>query len=115
MRQRRNRIWAALCFSLVIMTACSGLFPTPIREITANPRTYADKQVWVSGTVEETFSLVVVKYFTISDGTGELVVITQKTLPAKGEKIKVRGKVRDAFSLGDQHLLVLMEDGEDSR
>ena len=110
--QRRIRVWAVLGFSLAVMTACSGILPTTIRDIKANPRTYADKQVRVSGTVVETFSLVLVKYFTISDGTGELIVITRKTLPAKGEKLTVKGEVRDAFSLGDQQLLVLMEGGE---
>jgi len=114
--QRWIRLWAAVSLSLVIMTAaCSGLLATPIKDIKANPRSYADKQVRVSGTVVETFSLVIVKYFTISDGTGELIVVTSKTLPARGEKIHVKGMVRDAFSLGDQQLLVLMEDGEEPK
>lgn len=111
--QPRVRLFTIVGFSLVFVTACSGFLATPIKKIQANPRDYADKQVTISGTVVDSFSLVFIKYFMIDDGTGRMIVITQKPMPAKGEKIRVQGTIRDAFSLGDQQLLVLIERDDD--
>ena len=63
----------------------------------------------VSGRVVETFSLVVIRYFVIKDDTGEITVVTERSAPKKGEHIKVIGKVEEAFSLGDQQLIVIKE------
>jgi hypothetical protein len=100
---------------LATLTACSAFIATPIERIKSNPREYTDKRVKISGTVTETFSLLVLRYFILNDGTGEMYVVTKKSMPANGEKVKVSGTVRDAFSLGDIQLLVLLEDGEDAK
>ena len=83
---------------------------TKIADIRNNPRHYADKEVTVSGEVTGTFSLVVIKYFTLRDGTGEITVVTQRPLPKEGERLKVRGVVREAFSMGSGSLLVIVEE-----
>jgi hypothetical protein len=113
--KQRVGLLMTLVFFLASITACSTFITTPIQEIKTNPRQYTDKRVKIFGTVTETFSLLVLKYFILNDGTGEMYVVTQKSMPGKGEKIKVKGTVRDAFSLGDQQLLVLLEDGADSK
>jgi len=94
---------------LIAMSSCSTLFPTQINKILTNPRDYADKKVTISGTVTDTFSFVVVKYFTVRDDTGEMTVVSQKPLPEKGSTVKVTGTVKEAFSVGDQQLIVLLE------
>jgi len=114
MKQRLG-ILITVGFFLTNLTACSSFIATPIQKIQSNPREYTDTRVQISGTVTETFSLLVLKYFLLNDGTGEMYVVTKKSMPAKGEKIKVTGTVRDAFSLGETQLLVLLEDGEDAR
>jgi hypothetical protein len=70
--------------------------------------------VTISGEVTEVFSLIIVRYFTVSDGTGEINIVTDRPLPAKGEKIKVKGLIKEASSLGTQTTLVLVEGGEKS-
>jgi len=103
-----------LCFLIWIMLivfACGSIIPTPIGNIKDNPRDYDGKIVTVEGTVKEVFSLFIVKYFVVEDDTGEIAVITAKTLPKLRQKIKVRGKVEEAFSLGDIQLIVILEDG----
>jgi cob(I)alamin adenosyltransferase len=45
----------------------------------------------------------------IKDDTGEIAVVTERSVPRKGEQIKVIGKVEEAFSLGDQQLIVIKE------
>jgi len=97
--------------SAVLLVACART--TPIKEIQAHPREYAGKQVMVEGEVREVFSLIVFKYFTLDDGTGNITVLTDRPLPRKGERVKVEGRVEEAFSLGDQSLTVIVEAKED--
>ena len=82
---------------------------TKIGNITGHPRDYAGKEVIISGEVTEIFSLFIIRYFTVRDRTGEITVVTDRPLPAKGEHIKIRGIVKEAFSLGTQSTLVLVE------
>jgi hypothetical protein len=74
-----------------------------------NPRAYAGKTVSVSGEVTQTLSFVFIKYFKVRDGTGEITIVTEKPLPKIGTKIKVKGTVEEAFSIGDKQLLVIKE------
>ena len=92
-----------------VAIACSGILTTPISKIIDNPRDYDGKTVIVSGEVTETFSFFVLKYFVVDDGTGTLTVITQKALPKKGTKIRIKGAVSEMFSLGDIQGLILIE------
>jgi hypothetical protein len=93
----------------MLLAGCGSLFSTPIKKIIDNPRDYSGKEVTISGEVTETFGLIVMKYFVVRDSTGEIAVITSKPLPKKGDRIKVRGTVQEAFSLGDQQLIVIIE------
>jgi aspartyl/asparaginyl-tRNA synthetase len=97
---------------LIISCASCGIGTTKIGDIAGHPRDYAGKEVSVSGEVTETFSLFVVKYFVLRDSSGEITVVTDRPLPAKGEKIKVKGVVKEAFSIGDKTSLVLVEGTE---
>lgn len=99
--------WLKAATVALLLAACAT--PVPIKQVLDNPRQYADRTVTVSGKVDEVFSLFVVKYFTVDDGTGTIGVITNRPLPAKGETVKVTGTVKEAFSLGDQTLTVLVE------
>ena len=105
-----KKIALLLIFLAAVSMACSGILSTPIKKIIDNPRDYDGKTVTVSGEVTETFSLFVVKYFVVDDGSGTITVVTQKTLPKKGTKIQVKGKVSEMFSLGETQALVIIED-----
>ncbi len=99
-------------FVFLASVSCDRLFPTKIGDIRGDPRRYAGKEVTVSGEVTEVFSLIAFRYFVLKDKTGEITIITSKTLPATGQKLTVRGMVKEAFSLGSQTALVIMEDRE---
>jgi hypothetical protein len=101
-----RRCLAALLLSLA--AACAST--VSIKDILANPRAYAERTVSIEGEVTGMFSLVVVKYFTVNDGTGSINVVTDRPLPAKGQRIKVTGKVNELFSLGTETVLVLIEE-----
>lgn len=87
---------------------------TPIGNILKDPRSYEGKELTIAGEVTDRTSLIVVKYFRLRDKTGEIMVVTDKTLPAVGSRLRVKGKVREAFSIGPEQLLVFVEgDGAD--
>lgn len=107
---KQGKLFLFLSSLLMLLAACDSLWPTPIGKITENPREYAGKSVVIKGEVNEIFSLLVVKYFSLKDNTGEMIVVSAKPLPKRGATIKVKGKVEEAFSIGDQQLMVLVEE-----
>jgi hypothetical protein len=104
-----RKITIFLIIASVAVMACEGRFATPIKRIVENPRDYDGKTVTISGEVKDVFSLIVVKYFIVEDRTGEIAVITQRPLPKKGSKIRIRGEVSAAFSLGQAQAVVILE------
>ena len=111
-KMRFLRIGLLLVSLLVVLSLSCGIGTTKIGDISGHPRDYAGKEVTVSGEVTETFSLFVVRYFILRDATGEITVVTDRPLPAKGEKIKVKGVVKEAVSIGTKTSLVLVEGTE---
>jgi hypothetical protein len=107
----RTRKYLCLIVGTIVLAglACQTLFPTPIGKIRNDIRDYDGKVVNIQGTVSDVFSLVFVKYFTVKDKTGEIAVVTSKALPQKGDKVKVTGTVKQAFSIGAQSLTVIVE------
>ncbi|MBI4595867.1 MAG: hypothetical protein HY730_05745 [Candidatus Tectomicrobia bacterium] len=100
---------------LLTLSACQSHYferTTPIKELLEKPRSYENKVVKIEGVVTEVFSLFVVKYFVVRDNTGEIAVITDRILPGKGERVKVRGHLIEAFALEDKTLMVLKEEKE---
>lgn len=104
---RRGLILALL---VVTLSGCAT-GSVAIKDVVEHPREYAGKRVTIEGEVTGVFSLFVIKYFTVNDGTGTMGVISEHPLPRKGEKIKVTGTVKEALSLGDQTLTMLHEEG----
>lgn len=88
----------------------TGFGHTPIGNILKEPRKYEEKNLTIAGKVTDRASLLVVKYFRVKDKTGEIVVVTGRTLPAVGSEVRVTGRVEEAFSLGTEQLLVFVEE-----
>lgn len=109
MKPATKVIWA-MALLIFLALACEGIGTTAIGSILEKPRDYADKKVTVAGEVTEVFSFFVIKYFVVQDRTGQLTVVSDKALPKKGSTVRVTGTVKEAFSIGDQQLLVLMEE-----
>ena len=82
---------------------------TPIGKILANPRDYDQKVLTISGEVTDRVSLVFVKFFKLKDKTGEMIVITDRSLPTVGSKERVKGVVNEAFAVGNEQMLVFVE------
>lgn len=107
-----SKAW--FCVLILALAGCAGLplsgNAVTIKDIRDDPRTYVGHSVVIEGEVTDTMSLVLVRYFTVYDGTGSMFVVTDKTLPRKGQRMRVAGKVNDVFSFGSETTLVLMEE-----
>jgi membrane protein implicated in regulation of membrane protease activity len=92
----RSAGFALLILSAMLSTACA----TKINSVLADPSRYRTRDVTVSGTVVESFSLAERGAYMIDDGTGQLWIVVNRGTPRKGARVKVTGTVREAFNLG---------------
>jgi hypothetical protein len=80
-----------------------------IRDVLERPAEFEGKTVSVSGTVVEATNLLVLRFYKVDDGTGQIAVITKKAVPSKGARVTATGTVRQAFAIGEDRLTVLVE------
>ena len=107
----RSSIFALVVCLAFVGLACDTLqrfSATNIKEILDHPRDYEKKEVTIYGTVINTASILVVKYFEVQDSTGTIKVVTEGSLPAKGDKITVTGQL-SVIEVGSQRWVVLKE------
>lgn len=95
---------------LVSLVLTIGLFAAAcpkrvsIADIQANPAKYRNKSVAIAGTVKESYGLSIpgTNYrggiYKVDDGTGSLWIVTEETVPSKGAKIGVKGKIQDGVN-----------------
>ena len=99
---------------MILISSCdrNPLFSSTqsISKVLESPSKYQDKIVAVKGKVTESIIAFGVGYFVLSDGTSSIAVIPSKTFPKVGEEIKIRGKVKNAFVIGDKSLSVILEE-----
>lgn len=94
--QLRSAGFALLIVSALVSTACA----TTINSVLADPSRYRTRDVTLSGTVVESFSLAERGAYMIDDGTGQLWIVVNRGTPRKGARVKVTGTVREGFNLG---------------
>ena len=111
--KKHSSLWASI--AILLLAACSKWVPTPIQEIVANPRNYESKTIMISGVVTDRNSLVLTKYFTLKDKTGEIQVFTDRALPEIGSTLKVQGHVKQPFVFGKTDFVVFEEESIDSQ
>jgi hypothetical protein len=99
---------AAALLTICALAGCSRA--VDIKDVVENPRKYADQTVTIGGEVQDAFALLALKYYTLNDGTGTIHVLTERPLPRNGEKLRVTGRVAEAFSIGDQSVMILIEE-----
>ncbi len=89
---------------------------TSIEKILSNPTVYQGKEVTVEGEVtDRTAFFGVVKFFKVKDKTGEIIVSTKRSLPDPKSTARVKGRIDETFTVGDQKLLVLEEESIDEK
>jgi hypothetical protein len=91
----RVRIVAIGVFAVTLLaTACdAGFRTTPVSELLGKPARYEGRAVKVSGEVTNVLKLpfMSARFFTLTDSTGEITVITYEQLPIVHAKVTVDG------------------------
>ncbi len=105
----RVRSLGGAALGCLLLVACGRLFPTKIGEILNHPRQFDGKVVTVKGEVTGSVNVLLLRTYTVQDQTGEMIVVTDRAVPRRGEQLRVRGRVREAFVVGDRALTVLIE------
>src|SRR6266545_2418916 len=88
---------AALVFTAVMSAACGA---RTINKVLADPGRYRNREVKLSGSVVDSYSLVGRGAYQIDDGTGKLWIVSDNGVPRKSARIVVKGTVREGFNLG---------------
>jgi hypothetical protein len=81
---------------------------TKIRDIVDRPRDYENKEITIRGTVTESASILIAKYFVLQDNTGSIKVMTDRVLPKQGEQLTVTGYLQ-SIEIGPERWIVLRE------
>ena len=90
----------------LVAPGCALSLRTPsVSELRHHPERYQDRTVAVNGIVTSSWGLPLVPFrvYKVNDGTGEVTVISQNIrTPARGERVRVKGRVDDVAVLGGQ-------------
>ncbi len=100
-----------VAFLSLLCDAAESITWSKIKEILDHPRDFENKEVAIYGTVTNTVSLLVVKYFEIQDDTGAIGVVTDRVLPIKGQRLKVTGHMV-VIEVGTERWIMLRETGD---
>lgn len=96
---------AALAFAAAVTGGCA-LGARSIADIQQYPGRFEHRRVSIEGTVTSSFGgpLVPVQFYRISDGTGELTVVSNdpRGVPRRGAHVRVRGRVEELASFGSR-------------
>jgi hypothetical protein len=87
----------------VLSGACASMGSRSISEVQTNPGKFTDKTVTVEGVVTTSWGIPMVpfKVYRISDGTAEMLVISDNDrLPGKNARVRVRGEVEEVALIG---------------
>lgn len=116
MKSEYRAILLGLILTVGLLTAACPK-RVSIADIEANPSRYYDKEVGVAGKVDTSYgvSIPVINrqggIYKVSDGTGSIWVITQRSVPSKGAQLGIKGKIQNGVNYnGKNYGLVLMED-----
>jgi len=117
MKRETKAILLGLILTVGLLTAACPQ-RTSIADIESNPSKYYDREVGIAGKVDTSYgvSIPIINQqggiYKVSDGTGSIWVITQRSVPSKGAELGIKGKIQNGVSYnGKNYGLVLMEDG----
>lgn len=105
-----NRIVGLIVLLAVafFVTACPQR--ETISRINADPGRYRNKEVSVAGTVTDSYGLLNYGVYEIDDGTGRLLVVTQRGVPSRGSKVGARGHIYTGASYGGRSFGTVLEE-----
>jgi hypothetical protein len=88
---------AVLVFTAVMSAACGA---RTINKVLADPGRYRNKEVKLSGSVVDSYSLVGRGAYQLDDGTGKMWIVSDNGVPRRTARVEVKGTVREGYNLG---------------
>ncbi len=107
MRNPLSRLVAVVGMALLVSACAVSLRNPDIIDLQRHPGRYQDRTVSVSGVVTTSWGLPLVpfRFYKVDDGTGEVTVLSEGLrMPARGEHVRVRGRVQDVAVFGGRPL-----------
>jgi hypothetical protein len=93
----RSVILTVLSVTALVSAACAA---RTVNQVIADPSRYRNREVKLSGTVVDSYSLVNRGAYRIDDGTGQLWIVSDNGVPRKSARVDVKGTIREGFNLG---------------
>ena len=103
MARTKNFVLGLMVAAAALSGACASMGSRSISEVQTNPGKFHDKTVTVEGVVTTSFGIPLVpfKVFRVSDGSAEMLVISDgDRIPGKNARVRVRGEVQEFALLG---------------
>jgi len=103
MGRTRNFVMGLVIAASALGGACASMGSRSISEVQTNPGKFADKTVTVEGVVTTSWGIPLVpfKVYRVSDGSGEMLVISDNNrIPGKNARVRVRGEVEEFALIG---------------
>jgi hypothetical protein len=90
----------------LVVSACAVRSPS-VAELKYNPGRYHDKTVAIEGVVTSSWGIPLVPFrlYKVADSTGEVTVVANDgRVPARGARVRVKGRVNEVATLGGRPL-----------
>ena len=103
MSRMKSLMLGLLVAASALSGACASMGERSISEVQTNPGKFHDKTVTVEGVVTTSFGFPLLPYkvFRVSDGTAEMLVISDDSrVPGKNARVRVRGEVQEFALIG---------------
>ena len=97
---RHFAVTALMLAAALTLAGCDYFGFTPVKDIIAAPAQFEGKEVKIKGTVGSPVQLLNLRTFAVKDETGEIMVITNGSLPAAGVQVAVKGTVKSSVIIG---------------
>ena len=103
--------FSAALLAALLMTACAGT--VRIADLKDRPGHYEARTISVHGVVTNSWGVPMapLQFYNVNDGSGEVTVLARSgKVPAKGTRVKVRGRVEEVASLGSRSVGLHLEE-----
>lgn len=108
--RHRTIFLSLILIGSLFLTACPSR--ETISKINGDPGRYLNKEVTVAGTVTDSYGLLNMGAYEIDDGTGRLLVVTHRGIPARGSKVGATGRIHTGASYGGRSYGTVLEESD---
>lgn len=96
---KNRRLWlpALVLAGAALGTSCAV---KTVNHVLADPGRYRNHEITLSGYVADSYSIANRGVYRVEDGTGALWVVSDRGVPRRGARVRVRGIIREGFNIG---------------